>query len=52
MRSAAVVNYPSSLDDFNGAIANPEGGIDSGPEVTKIFQDIDKNLFCHIFIVF
>ena len=28
VRSAAVVNYLSSLDDFKGAIANLEGGID------------------------
>ena len=38
VRSAAVVNYLSSLDDFKGAIANLEGGID------RWSVEVDQNI--------
>jgi len=38
VRSAAVVNYLSSLDDFNGAISNLEGGID------RWSREVDPNI--------
>jgi adenylyltransferase/sulfurtransferase len=38
VRSAAVVNYLSSLNDFNGAISNLEGGID------RWSREVDPNV--------
>lgn len=38
VRSAAVVNYLSTLDDFKGAIANLEGGID------RWSVEVDQNI--------
>ena len=50
VRSAAVVNYLSSLDDFKGAVSNLEGGIDRwSVEVDQNIQDIKENLFCLYF---